>query len=105
MKIQKDSFPLSIEVSFKKLFDEYRLNLKSDNELLIDRAKHVLAIADEYPILTEGISTNKELNKMMPKIDIILEDLFSSILGKNEIKAASFPFNQIFLNHHSGIKI
>jgi len=97
MKTQKDNFPLSIELSFKKLFDEYRTNLDSSNILLKQRAKQVLAIADEFPVLSDGIKTEVEVKKMTPQIDLILEDLFSSILGKNEIKVASFPFhNQFF---------
>ena len=96
MKTGAGNFPLSIEVSFKKLFDDYRINLNSDNDLLKERARRVLKIADEYPILTKGITTDKELEGMMPQIDIILEDLFSSMLGRNEIKVASFPFHQSF---------
>ncbi len=96
MKTQEGIFPLSIEVSFKKLFDEYRTNLDSTNILLKQRAKQVLAIAEEFPVLSEGIKTDTELKEMAPQIDLILEDLFSSILGKNEIKTASFPFQNHF---------
>ncbi len=96
MKTQEDNFPLSIELSFKKLFDEYRNNLDSNNVLLKERAKQVIAVAEEYPILSEGIKTKAEVKKMAPQIDLILEDLFSSILGENEIKVASFPFQNEF---------
>ena len=96
MNTQKDNFPLSIALSFEKLFDDYRSNINSDNDLLKERAHRVLKIADEYPILTDGIVNNEELSKMMPQVDIILEDPFSSMLGRNEIKIASFPFHQTF---------
>jgi len=96
MKTQKDNFPLSIELSFNKLFDKYRTNLDSSNVLLKERAKQVIAIAEEFPILSDGIKTDAEVKKMVPQIDLILEDLFSSILGENEIKVASFPFHNEF---------
>jgi len=96
MKTQEGKFPLSIQVSFKKLFDVYRSNLDSGNELLKERSKSVLAIADEYPVLTEGISNDADLEKMKPQIDLILEDLFSSVLRSNEIKVAAFPFHNYF---------
>lgn len=96
MKTKEDIFPLSIELSFKKLFDEYRTNLDSSNILLKERAKQIIAIAEENPILSDGIKTEVELKKITPQIDLILEDLFSSILGKNEIKVASFPFHNEF---------
>ena len=96
MNTQEGKFPLRIEVSFKKLFDNYRRNLDSSNSLLKERAKQIISVADEHPILSNGITNDEDLKKMMPQIDLILEDLFSSILGKNEIKVASFPFHNHF---------
>ena len=92
MKTKKGKFPLTIEVSFKKLFDVYRSNLDSENELLRERAKYILAIAEKHPILSNGISNEVQLSELMPQIDLILEDIFSTILTKNEIKVASCPF-------------
>ena len=96
MKTEAGNFPLSVQVSFKKLFDNYQTYLNSENDLLKERASRVLKIAGKYPILTEGIKTDEELSEMMPQIDIIMEDLFSTMLEKNEIKVASFPFQQSF---------
>jgi len=96
MKVQKEDFPLSINLSFKKLLDVYRANLEGNNDLLKNRAEQVLAIAKENPSLETGIPNEKEMHNLLPQIDIVLEDLFSSILTKNEIKAASFPFQQNF---------
>ncbi|MFT4697425.1 MAG: hypothetical protein ACI9SJ_000548 [Flavobacteriaceae bacterium] len=96
MNVEKEDFPLSISLSYKKLFDLYRIHLESDNVLLVTRAKQVLTVAKEYPILESGIPDLKEMEKLLPQIDFIMEDLFSSILGNNEIKAASFPFQDSF---------
>ena len=104
MKTAAGNFPLSIQVSFKKLFDKYQSNLNSESDLLKERARRVLKIAKEYPILTDGIKTDAELSKMMPQVDIIMEDLFSSMLGKNEIKVASFPFHQSFFKSSQRFK-
>ncbi|MBV1923910.1 MAG: GAF domain-containing protein, partial [Flavobacteriaceae bacterium] len=96
MKVQKEEFPLSISLSYKKLFDSYRTHLESDNDLLVARAKQILAVAKKYPILESGIPDLKEMEKLLPQIEFIMEDLFSSVLGNNEIKAASFPFQDSF---------
>ena len=96
MKTLEDNYPLSVLVSFEKLFEEYQKNLGSDNILLRERAKQVIEIAKAYPILTEGIKEEKDLKKMAPQIDLILEDLFSAITSKNDIKAAAFPFHNSF---------
>ncbi len=45
MKATKENFPLSMMVSFKKLFALYRTNFDSENELLKERARQILAIA------------------------------------------------------------
>jgi hypothetical protein len=89
-------FPLKIEVSFKKLFDSYRSQMNSGNELMLERFEKILKVEEEYPILTKGISKEAELKKYMPQIDLILDDLFNPMLTKNEIKGVSFPFNESF---------
>ena len=92
MKSLKDNYPLTVLVSFEKLFEEYKKNLDSKNILLRERAKQVIDIANKYPILTNGIKEEDELEKMAPQIDLILEDLFSTITSKNDIKTAAIPF-------------
>ena len=96
MREQAEDFPLSISLSFKKLFDLYRSHLEGDNALLLSRAEQILAVAKKYPILESGIPDPQEMEKLLPQIDFIMEDLFSSLLEKNEIKAASFPFQESF---------
>ncbi len=101
MKTLEDNYPLSVLVSFEKLFEEYKKNLDSENILLRERAKQVLDIADKYPILSEGIKEEEDLENMAPQIDLILEDLFSTITSKNDIKAAAFPFHNSFFKTSS----
>lgn len=88
-----ESFPLQIEISFKKVFDQYRGRLASDNTLVKERAAAVLEIADTYPALTHGISDHVLLASFQEQIDLVLEDMFSSILENNEIKIATLPYN------------
>jgi hypothetical protein len=93
MKTIKGEFPLSISVSFNKLFDFYRSQLDTTNLILKERVKQILAIAEEYPILSEGITQEKDLVKYKKQIDLIMEDIFSSVLENNEIKVATTPYN------------
>ena len=88
-----ESFPLQIEVSFKKVFDQYRTRLESDNRFVKERATSILEIADNYPVLSTGISDEVLLASFHEQIDLVLEDMFSSILETNEIKIATLPYN------------
>ena len=92
MKTKQGDFPLLINISFRKLFDSYRALLESDNDLVRSRAERVLKIAEEFPILSDGFTSEKELVKYKDQIDLITEDLFSAVLQKNEIKIATIPF-------------
>jgi len=88
-------FPLDIEIGFKKLFESYRSKLDSTNEFVKARAKKVLKVADEFPILSEGMKTEKQLKAHQSQIDFIMEDLFSEMLQTNEIKMATIPFQEL----------
>ena len=88
-----ESFPLQIEVSFKKVFDQYRKRLDSDNRFVRERAKSVIEIADKFPALTTGISDLVLLASFQEQINLVLDDMFSSILETNEIKIATLPYN------------
>ncbi|AXT59093.1 GAF domain-containing protein [Aquimarina sp. AD10] len=93
MRALDQDFPLDIWISFSKFFEQYRNYLKSDNELLKDRAIRVLKIAEEYPELEEGIRSEERVQELLPQIKMVLEDSFAQILQSNEIKIATIPFN------------
>ena len=96
MILIKEEFPLKIEVSFRKLFDKYRSQVSTENEILRERIEKILHISEHYPLLTNGISTDAQLKKHMPQIDMILDDLFNPILTNNEIRGVTFPFKETF---------
>jgi putative methionine-R-sulfoxide reductase with GAF domain len=85
-------FPLDIKISFKVLFERYEANLSTGNELQKKRAEEVLAVAEKFPVLSEGFTTQKEIKKLRKQIDFVLEDVFASVLQTNEIKIAGAPF-------------
>ncbi|MDH7443998.1 GAF domain-containing protein [Aquimarina sp. 2201CG14-23] len=97
MKVLEHDFPLDIRISFSLFFDQYREFLNSDNELLRERAKSILKIAKEYPELEDGITSEERVKELLPQIEYVLEDSFSQILQKNEIKIATIPFNNTVL--------
>ena len=92
MKDISREFPLDIQISFKVLFEKYKANLDSGSETQKKRAAEVLAMAEEFPILTEGFKTDEEIAELRPQIDFVLEDLFPSVFQTNEIKIAGAPF-------------
>jgi hypothetical protein len=95
MKKINEDYPLTIKISFKKVFEKYELLANSKIKSTRDRAREVLDIAKKHPVLTEGLCTESELKKYSKQIDIILDDMFSPLLELNEIKTATIPFQEL----------
>ncbi len=92
-----ENMPIQRLISFNKLLDYYDDLAKSDDAFLAAKAKRVLAAQAPYPELRDGFTDLTLLQKHKAVIDIILEDAFSDLLGSNEIKVASLPYdNTIF---------
>ncbi len=90
--------PLNLKVSFNLLLKHYEALSKSDDEFVAGRAKRILDTAHAYPELEAGFSDFSILKERKKEIAIILEDSFSPILTKNEIKTASVPFHNLIFN-------
>jgi hypothetical protein len=90
--------PLELKISFKKLLEQYEVLTKSEDELVSAKAKSVLSLANEYPVLKEGFSDISILKTREKEIQTLLHDTFSPLLTKNEIKTASVPFHNLFFN-------
>jgi len=84
--------PLQYQLGFKKLFDNYREQLELNNPSLVSRAESILELASKYPELSDGISTQEDLDRLNEPIQSVLEDLFTESLTLNEIKIATIPF-------------
>ncbi len=97
MKTENNDFPLLIKISFSKLFEKYEANLTSESELVRQRAQRVLDIAKKHPKLSEGFLNEKQVTKYQAEIDLVLEDLFSTVLQENEIKIASIPYQYFII--------
>jgi len=85
-------------ISFNKLLERYDAMAQSENALLAKKAKHILRAQAPYPILREGFSDIKLLEKHKEVIHIVLHDVFSEVLTNNEIKTASLPFHDVIFN-------
>ncbi|WP_271770316.1 GAF domain-containing protein [Aquimarina algiphila] len=94
-------FPLDIWISFSKFFEQYKELLKSDNEIIKDRAARILKIAEQYPELDNGIKEEKRVYELLEPIHLVLEDSFPDILQQNEIKIATIPFHNKVLKSTS----
>jgi len=93
MKELKKDFPLSIQISLKKVFDKYQTLANSKDNRMSTRIAELLAISEKYPKLSEGLSIESEFEEYKEQIDFVLEDFFTPILEQNEIKTATFPFH------------
>ncbi len=96
--------PLILKVSFNKLLSHYEDLIRADNDFIAANARRVLKIAEENPILRDGFSDLEVFNTHEKEIEGILQDAFSPILTKNEIKTASVPFHNIIFNSSERFK-
>lgn len=100
---QYDS-PMLLKISFNKLLERYEELAKSDNEFTAKKAQRVLDVQAPFPELREGFDDASLLEKYKEPISIILEDSFSEVLTKNEIKTASVPFMSLIFNSSERFK-
>lgn len=96
--------PLKLLISFNKLLKQYESLEESDDAFIVAKARRVLNTADAFPILREGFSEVSVLNEREKEIGIILQDSFSPVLSKNEIKTASVPFHNLIFNSSERFK-
>ncbi|MCK8479376.1 GAF domain-containing protein [Psychroserpens algicola] len=96
--------PFSLKVSFDKLLKHYEELSQSDDEFIAAKARRVIKTADAYPILREGFSDVSILKEREKEISTILQDSFSPVLTKNEIKTASVPFHNLIFNSSERFK-
>jgi len=96
--------PFKLLVSFNKLLKHYEALAESDDEFVAAKAKRVLRTGEAYPILREGFSDVSVLKEREKEIGIILQDSFSPVLTKNEIKTASVPFHNLIFNSSERFK-
>ncbi len=93
----KDDFPFIVKISFKKLLDQYEGLTTSDNEIVAQKAKSILKLSKEDNRLVDGFDNLEDLKEKKDLIGRITEDLFTSVLGQNEIKIATLPFQGVVL--------
>jgi len=90
--------PLLFKISFNKLIEQYEDMSKSKDKSIALKAKRVLDTQKLFPELRNGFTDFSLLKTYKKEIHIILEDLFSELLTKNEIKTASVPFEDVIFN-------
>ncbi|PTM11942.1 MAG: GAF domain-containing protein [Bacteroidetes bacterium] len=96
--------PFELKVSFNKLLNHYEDLAKSEDEFIAAKAKRVLKTAKDFPELRDGFSDVNVLKEREKEISIILQDSFSPVLTKNEIKTASVPFHDLIFNSSERFK-
>jgi len=96
--------PLSISISFHKIFEFYESLVQTEEESLANKAKRILNIKQEFPILNQGFSDISLLETHLNEIHFLLQDAFSPLLTHNEIKSASIPFQDVIFNSSERFK-
>ena len=96
--------PFELKVSFNKLLNHYESLVRSEDEFISAKAKRVLKTAEAYPELRNGFSNINTLEERKKEISMILQDSFSPVLTKNEIKTASVPFHNLIFNSSERFK-
>ena len=98
------TFPFSVKIGFNKLLSQYDTLSKSENEIIAKKAKSILEIAEQNPILKEGFTDYSILSEYQKEVKIILQDVFSEVLTLNEIKFATIPLQNIVLSSSQRFK-
>ena len=96
--------PFELKVSFNKLLNHYEALANNEDEFIAAKAKRVLRTAEAYPELRDGFSDYNVLKEREKEISVILQDSFSPVLTKNEIKTASVPFHNLIFNSSERFK-
>jgi hypothetical protein len=96
--------PFLLKISFDKLLTYYEELAKSDDPFLVKKAQRVLDAGNSAPELRNGFSNPDLLQTYQSDINIILEDSFSEVLTKNEIKTASVPLHNLIFNSSKRFK-
>lgn len=104
MELIAHETPFLIKISFSKLIKTYENISWEGDAFKQGRRQKLLDIAKQHPILVDGFNNLEVLNTYEKEIHFILEDCFSSLLGSNEIKAASIPFGDFFFNSSERFK-
>lgn len=92
------TFPFSVKIGFNKLLEQYDALSNSENEIIAKKAKAILKVAKDNPILREGFTDYEELFQYKKEINIVLQDVFSEVLTLNEIKIATIPLQNTVLS-------
>ena len=92
------TFPFSVKIGFNKLLEQYDALSNSENEIIAKKAKAILKVAEDNPVLREGFTDYEELFKYKDEINIVLQDVFSEVLTLNEIKFATIPLQNTVLS-------
>ena len=96
--------PLKLKISFNKLLKHYETLSDNDDAFVATKAKRILKTAEDFPELRKGFSDVSILKERKKEIGIILQDAFSPVLTKNEIKTASVPFHNLIFNSSERFK-
>ncbi len=90
--------PFELKISFDMLLRYYEDLAAGDDEFQAKKAQHILTKQKDIPVLRDGFSEVKYLEQYANEINYILQDSFSEVLTKNEIKTASVPFHSLMFN-------
>ncbi|NNK73770.1 MAG: GAF domain-containing protein, partial [Flavobacteriaceae bacterium] len=96
--------PLSLQISFNKLIEHYETMAESKDPFMVAKAERVLEAQKPFPELRSGFTDTDSLDKYKDAIAVILEDSFSNVLSRNEIKTASVPFHNLIFNSSERFK-
>ncbi|WP_417235860.1 GAF domain-containing protein [Bizionia paragorgiae] len=92
------NLPFLLQISFNTLLNYYEELAASEDGYTAEKAKRILKVQEPFPVLREGFTDVSLLSEHKDQIDVILQDSFSEVLTKNEIKTASLPMHDFVFN-------
>lgn len=95
---EEQEFPFNVKFCFKKIFEFWEAQAKSQDEEIAAEAKTLLARLAATPELREPFKDLKIVETHEKEVRLLLDPLFPKMLGSNEIKAACMPFSPYLFN-------
>lgn len=90
--------PITYLISFDKYLRFYDHLVEEGTPDQQAKAKRILEAQQPYPELREGFPDVDKLYEYKEVLDVVLQDAFSEVLSKNEIKALSLPYVDVLFH-------
>ena len=93
-----NELPLQYLISFDKFLRYYDALAETGTPAQREKAQRILKAQEPHPELRTGFTELEKLETYREVLEVILQEAFSDVLGDNEIKALTLPYNSVLFH-------